>query len=184
MKLRIPLASVIIRHVQTYGIGSRARGQREMIKMLLAPFALSAVLCFVWRMGVNPQSANTLVTVMAIFIPLLFTALISLHDTRQTIRTRIDLHQSETTKLEYLLAKYESLADNVSFILAVSIVELVLLLISICIPEPKIMSSSSLGSWLMLSTFNTIVIYLLLVILCHIVFVVERLSSLVKVTPK
>lgn len=184
MKIRIPLKSVFIRHIRTYGTGGKTLVSSIAIRMLLCPLVVSFLLCFVLRMEINLLAANTLITVMAIFIPLLFTALISLHDTRQNIRSRIDLHPSETTKLEYLLEKYETLADNVSFILASSIVELVFLLFSICIPNSSLFSSSTLISWLVLSTFSTFVIYFLLVILCHIVFVVERLSSLVKVTAK
>ncbi len=121
---------------------------------------------------------------MAIFIPLLFTALISLHDTRQNIRSRIDLHPSETTKLEYLLVKYENLADNVSFILAVSILEITLLLISMCMPRLIVNLMTPVQSSVLVSIFSTLVIYMLQIILFHIVFVVERLASLIKVTTK
>lgn len=185
MSIRIPMLTVVLRQMQTYGDDRSKRERNALIfKILVFPLLLSFVLCFPCAIRINSQASNSLITVMAVFIPLLFTALISLHDTRQNLRTRLDNDPSQTTKYEYLLTKYEYLADNTSFILAVAILELILLFIMICIPESAQELISALGYKVVSAFYYTVIIYLLQIILYHLFFIIERLSSLIKATSK
>ncbi len=181
MSINIPLLIVVIRHYQTYADGKGKMGTYWLaFKMLILPLLVSVVICFPLAIYLKNQATNALLTVMAVFVPLLFTALISLHDTRQNLKTRQDNDPSQTTKYEYLLTKYEHLADNVSFILILSVLELILLFTMICV-SGNLRKSPSVT---IVSLYNTLVFYLLQVILYHLIFVIERLAALIKVTSK
>ncbi|MFA5282142.1 MAG: hypothetical protein WC368_05435 [Candidatus Cloacimonadaceae bacterium] len=175
---RLPLLPIMLRHFATYGYKRTAMSTVMMyVKMLLIPLMISVLLVVFGKVALKSTAIDSLITVMAVFTPLLFTALISIHDTRQNLRSRLDQDESQTTKLEYLLEMYEQLADNTSFVLAVSILELIVLFAVICF---SLSSEASMVKRLV----DIIIIYLLQLILYHIVYVVERLSSLIKVSSR
>lgn len=180
--MKIPLKAIYQRQLLTYEPKNTNKKGWRICTMQIIPFFISVILCFNLGFKIPSNVVDTLVTVMSIFIPLLFTALISLHDTRQNLRVRMDMHKSDTTNIDYLLQKYEQLADNVSFILAVSIIELIVLLVMLFCPGSLVQNLSAFWSWFTKALVSTIVVYLLQIILFHIVFVIERLASLVKVS--
>ncbi len=178
MIMRLPLLPIMRRHFATYGYKRTVISTVGMyVKMLLIPLLISVLLVVYGKVSLNSTAIDSLITVMAVFTPLLFTALISIHDTRQNLRSRLDNDKDQTTKLEYFLDMYEQLADNTSFVLAVSIMELTTLFAVICF-------SLSDGSSLVKRMVDILILYLLQLILYHIVYVVERLSSLIKVSSR
>lgn len=175
---RLPLLPIMLRHFATYGYKRTAISTALMyVKMLVIPLIISILIVGLGKVSLTDSAIESLITVMAIFAPLLFTALISIHDTRQNLRSRLDQDASQTTKLEYLLTMYEQLADNTSFVLAVSILELMALFAVICFPLNS-------GSSLVKQVVDVLILYLLQLILYHMVYVVERLASLIKVSSR
>lgn len=185
MCVKIPMMAILIRHLQTYGFGkSTKKGVKNLLKLLVFPFVLAIFVAFPLGFAFKTQIFNSLITIMAIFVPLLFTALISLHDTRQNLRARLDDDPGQFTKISYLLEKFEHLANNVSFILVVAICELMLLLVIIWVGDSAVSWFSQKTFLILRAATNSIVLYLLGVILIHLVHVIERLSALISVTPK
>lgn len=175
---RLPLMPIILRHFSTYGYKRSMSSTMIMfVKMLFIPLVISILAVLIGKVSLSESAIDSLITVMAVFTPLLFTALISIHDTRQNLRSRLDQDESQATKLEYFLTMYEQLADNTSFVLAISILELIALFIVVCF-------SLSNGHTQLKMFFDCLILYLLQLILFHIIYVVERLSTLIKVSSR
>lgn len=155
---KIDVSIIILNHFNTLKSYKDSKYYKDFLTFFIYPLFISIFLVFVLNGRLNHQAIDTISIALSIFIPIMFSLLISIFSLN---KNNIDSNRSYNIIIQF--------KDNVSFIILVSISLLVLIsLYYINIFKFKV------------GLFSFLVIYLLLVIFLSLLMILKRWNYLLQ----